>query len=219
MHPNPIIPHATRAHVIRQCEWCDQTFFTTASQVKHRGGRFCSKSCAAKAKKQLQDATFDHKAVFLSRIEETPHCWLYTGYITKYGYGKLRVHGKVMRAHRFAYQLFVGPIPEGLIVRHRCHNPACVNPEHLVLGTNADNSRDMVEAGRQRKGENHPARLRPERMARGEKNGSTKLNAEIVLDIRRLRAEGVTLAVLAERHGVAKGTISQITLRKIWKHI
>jgi len=66
------------------------------------------------------------------------------------GYGKLWAEGKTFAAHRFSYELFNGPIPEGLCVLHSCDNPACVKPTHLFLGTNADNTNDMVSKGRDR---------------------------------------------------------------------
>jgi hypothetical protein len=86
-------------------------------------------------------------------------CWLWTATATgnpssgvKYGY--ISVGGRSrspQRAHRVSYELYNGEIPEGLIVRHKCDNPLCVNPDHLELGTHADNSRDMVKRGRSNK--------------------------------------------------------------------
>ena len=61
------------------------------------------------------------------------------------GYGRLRMKGRSPGAHRLAYELFVGPIPEGQVVRHRCDNPCCVNPDHLEVGTHVDNARDCIE--------------------------------------------------------------------------
>lgn len=76
-------------------------------------------------------------------------CWLWTSGKTKFGYGTLRNNlGKQERAHRIAYALYVGEIPDGLLVLHKCDVPACVNPEHLFLGTYKDNSVDMINKGR-----------------------------------------------------------------------
>jgi hypothetical protein len=85
-------------------------------------------------------------------------CWEWTGMRIKSsratrngsGYGYLWLEGKMVRAHRLAYELFVGPIPDGALVLHSCDRPWCVNPEHLRVGTHSDNARDCVE--RQRHG-------------------------------------------------------------------
>jgi hypothetical protein len=91
--------------------------------------------------------------VSLTRFEQKvqkdgPRCWLWTGGKTGAGYGAFKMNSKVVAAHRAAYEFYVGPIPRGLLVRHLCDNPLCVNPEHLATGRDADNVRDRVEAGR-----------------------------------------------------------------------
>lgn len=75
-------------------------------------------------------------------------CWIWTGLLQKSGYGVIKRKQKAVRAHRAAYELYVGPIPTGLHVLHRCDNPPCVNPQHLFLGTHVDNMRDMEKKGR-----------------------------------------------------------------------
>jgi len=77
-------------------------------------------------------------------------CWLWTGATMWKGYGAIGYFGKVLRAHRVAWELCVGPIPRGRQVLHHCDNPACVRPNHLFLGTARDNSRDMSAKGRWR---------------------------------------------------------------------
>ncbi len=75
-------------------------------------------------------------------------CWLWTGGLDTHGYGQMRnERGKVELAHRISYRLHHGD-PAGLVVRHRCDTPSCVNPDHLQLGTYADNAQDMVRRGR-----------------------------------------------------------------------
>lgn len=88
---------------------------------------------------------------FLSKVEKTDTCWLWKANLTKDGYGRLNVggvHGRMCLAHRVSYELFIGPIPDGLNVLHDCDTPGCVNPEHLFAGTQADNMKDMLAKGR-----------------------------------------------------------------------
>ena len=87
-----------------------------------------------------------------SRVDKTGDCWVWTGATTTAGYGEIRFGGKVVRVHRLVYELTVGPIPEGMGVLHRCDNPPCCRPDHLFLGTQRDNARDMVAKGRKRGG-------------------------------------------------------------------
>ncbi len=83
---------------------------------------------------------------FWDKVDQSGDCWIWTGYVGHDGYGQ---HGRSGKAHRLAWELTVGPIPDGLNVLHRCDTPVCVRPEHLFLGTSADNSIDMVRKGRQ----------------------------------------------------------------------
>jgi hypothetical protein len=107
-------------------------------------------------------------------------CWVWQGYRNEHGYGRLWAPKRYV--HRAAYEAFVGPIPAGLNVLHRCDNPPCCNPAHLFLGTRADNARDMLAKGRgalqknpalmARSGDAHWSRHKPERIARGDRNGA-----------------------------------------------
>jgi hypothetical protein len=138
-------------------------------------------------------------------------CWLWTSSIHKSGYGLFFMPGKhrnaaKAKAHRVSYELFVGPIPEGLDVLHRCDVRRCVNPDHLYPGTDADNMRDRDSRGR-----------RPP--PTGTKNGRAKLTEEAVREIKRALAAGETQTSLGRRYGVAQGQISNIALGKQWAHV
>lgn len=133
-------------------------------------------------------------------------CWEWQGNSPDGLYGHFSVDGKTVKAHRWIHQLLRGPIPDGILVRHRCDNPKCVNPQHLVSGTPAENTADMYERGRNpdRKGENHPL---------------SRLTGEQVTEIRSLKAMGVPTSELATRFGVGDKQIGKIVRRENWKHI
>lgn len=138
-------------------------------------------------------------------------CWLWNGEASRKGYGKVMARGKKRLTHREAYEATHGEgSAEGLVVRHRCDTPACVNPSHLEIGTIADNNRDMIERGRHR----YVAH-------KGEANGSAKLTEA---DVQAIRATYVPYSdahnqyVLAAAFGVDRSTIGQIIRRKIWVH-
>lgn len=84
-------------------------------------------------------------------------CWEWSGLRSARGYGRFGHDSR--RAHRIAWELTFGPVPDGLLVCHTCDNPPCIRPEHLFLGTDADNARDMVAKGRGRYGPLAPSRV------------------------------------------------------------
>lgn len=129
-------------------------------------------------------------------------CWLFG--TPGDGYGKLLVDGRTVSAHRYAYELANGPIPDGMVVRHTCDTPRCVRPDHLTIGTHADNSRDMTERARQ---------------ARGEAQGSAKVTRSQVIEARRLYTSGETQRHIAKVLGVSKSQVSNIVTGADWSHI
>jgi hypothetical protein len=133
-------------------------------------------------------------------------CWNWTKYRNPQGYGNLGIAGKHWKAHRLAYTLFVGPIPDGMDVLHRCDNPPCCNPAHLFLGNDHTNMRDKMKKGR------HVVR-------RGEECGRSKLTESQVLMIRRLRDEGQSLWQIAHQYSTSAAQVHHIVTRKTWKHI
>lgn len=135
-------------------------------------------------------------------------CWEWQGHRSNRGYGILLVGGRRGRqvpAHRIAYELTYGLIPDGIAVCHRCDNPPCVNPAHLFLGTQQDNIRDMVKKRRH---------------VHGEKHRSCKLCPDDVRLIRQLYARGnISTLKLANRFGVAVGTVKAILQGRTWKYV
>jgi len=146
-------------------------------------------------------------------------CWEWTAAKSKRGYGMFGVNIRTVTAHRVSYELWKGPIPSGLLVRHKCDNRGCVNPDHLETGTSQDNSTDMVERGRSLKGDKNPSRLHPERVARGEQIGNAKLTYDDVVEIKVLLGFGVSGAQLAKQFGVRTSQISRINTGQRWSHV
>lgn len=129
-------------------------------------------------------------------------CIVFTGYRDSDGYGHLTIDGEYLSAHRLAWIEANGTdIPPGMLVRHRCDNPPCINPEHLELGTEADNARDKVERGRSLPGTANPA---------------AKLSDEQVAAIKAGILDGATNASLATAYGVGTSTISRIRRGVAW---
>lgn len=96
-------------------------------------------------------ATPDRFMVSFKKHDGPDGCWVWTRHFFDDGYGKFKGPGpdhKTLQAHRYAYELFVGPIPEGMLVCHKCDNPPCVRPDHLFIGTHIDNIKDCIAKGR-----------------------------------------------------------------------
>jgi hypothetical protein len=135
---------------------------------------------------------------FMSKVNKTETCWLWTAGCFQSGYGAFQVGsrsvGKVSTAHRYSYELHKGKIPDGKLVRHTCDNRKCVNPDHLILGTNTDNMRDKRERNTK----------------------VIKLNPDSVREIRIMRGFGFTNMQIAKMYGVGHTIVGDIILRKKW---
>lgn len=140
-------------------------------------------------------------------------CWPWTRKIGASGYGVLSRKGFGNAAHRIAYTLTYGPIATGMLVMHRCDNPPCCNPSHLVAGTQRENMADMATKGRSAPSD--------AKRHLGSTHGRAKLTEADVLIIRERAsaAKRGALKQMAGEYGVTKGLISQIVNRRIWRHI
>lgn len=150
---------------------------------------------------------FTPREKFLATVcpDAASGCWLWQGLVRADGYGYLVFAGVKRRAHRVAWMLFRGEIGPGLAVCHKCDVRACVNPEHLFLGTPADNAQDMVAK---------------HRTLRGEEHISAKLTAEQVSRIKTMLAEDrMHVSEIAREFGVAHTTIQAIKTGKTWRHV
>jgi HNH endonuclease len=132
-------------------------------------------------------------------------CFICTSHAKDWdGYPLLKRNGKMIRMSRYIYEECFGPIKEGNVIRHKCDNPECINPEHLEQGTPHENSLDMV---------------RRNRSTRGERNGAAKLTEKEVKDIRNLRNMGIPYEVIRNKYGISKTTIWEIVKKRKWKHV
>ncbi len=160
--------------------------------------------------------------LFWSKVDKTlgpAHCWPWIGAKNKRGYGVTSINWKQVTAHRLAFFYNSGQSIDGLCVCHRCDNPPCCNPEHLFLGTNADNTRDRDEKGRQSHGESHSQAVLPNR-PRGESHYEAKITEAQVIEIRRCYVEtNETLQSMADRFGLSYHALEKVATGQTWKHL
>jgi hypothetical protein len=133
--------------------------------------------------------------------EPNTGCWLWAGAVTPRGYGRFGVNRKTKNAVRVSYTIFNGQIPDKLFVLHKCDIPACVNPDHLFLGTNRDNVDDMLRKGRSRSGEKHP---------------NAKLTRSQVMEI---RASKLGSEKIGRLYSIHERTVRNIRNRTNWKSV
>ena len=143
---------------------CGKEFVMRSSAPKRR---FCSNECGVKARTLPADVRFSRKVKSGSDSE----CWPWIGLRDKDGYGIMKVNGRMVRVHRFAWERVNGPVPPGMLICHHCDNPPCCNPSHLRSASPAINMADKMERGRWRGG-------------KGESQGHSKLSESDVLAIR-----------------------------------
>ncbi len=147
------------------------------------------------------------EARFLRRVARSEHpngCWIWTGGKTPNGYGMFSIGSKSVHAHRAAYNMWKGEIPNGVWVLHTCRNK-CVNPDHLELGTPRKNNKED--------------KIRDGTLMQGTKNPSVKYTETQIIEIRKRYSDGETQTSISKSMGISQGHISDICLRKVWSHI
>lgn len=159
---------------------------------------------------------FDRFWAKVGWVDDPTECWRWRGSTIKQGYGTIPAEPprtKNLRAHRLMWFYARGQIPDGFDVLHHCDNPPCVNPNHLFIGTDADNSRDAWSKGRNII-QTDPSRVR----RRGEAHKLAKLTDKAVLQIRALHGK-IPSKELAARFGVSPQLISMVASNKVWRHV
>ena len=184
----------------KTCRTCDKPIPHDARSGPARSAErvFCSRACWRK--RPISPA----KDRFWSNVTAEPNtgCLLWMGGLDGNGYGPfMGDDGKRTRAHRFAYELAHGPIPDGAHILHSCDVPACVNAKHLRAGTHQENMADMVGRARH---------------AFGARKSNTHLTDD---DVRAIRASSDLVRVLASRYRVGLMTISEIRRGLRWRHV
>lgn len=225
-----------------ECLWCGKPFV----DVYRKGRGCCSRRCGAEQSARTRRAPMADR--FWSKVnkdgpvpshcKQIGQCWVWTASASKrrngsgpYGSFAVAKH-KIRRAHRVSWEMANGAIPTGLDVLHSCDNPLCVRPDHLFLGTDADNANDRETKGRgvYLYGNMNGSRLHPETRARGDRNGrrrhperfpvgedspGAKFSDETVREVRSLRAEGAGFTDIGRRFGMHRETARRMCAGKI----
>ncbi len=170
--------------------------------------------CECGCGKPMKPELFKHHPEWCGYQTE---CWIWEGNTNPNGYGLMTGYHKVRLAHRLSWiKHHKRDIPDGMGVLHHCDVPPCVRPDHLFLGTQRDNVRDMIEKGRAYQG-HHPWSYKPKPTIRGTRHPKAVLNEDSVREIRaRYRSGGVSERGLAAEYGVGRQTITRVLKRTSW---
>lgn len=142
------------------------------------------------------------------KVVDEGECWNFTNSVTPAGYGQIMFDGIMYTAHRASYMMFKGDIPKELIVRHTCDNRKCFNPDHLILGTNADNMQDVRDRG--------PGKVVT---GSGEEHYNAKVTEEVVTGIRQMVKDEYPTRYVAEQFGVPVGDVWKYATGIAWGHV
>lgn len=178
---------------------------------KPRSGRLCPMHRARLERHGSTDGGIGTHGTLAERyqrfvVRADTGCWSWSGTTNERGYAKV---GRQF-AHRLSWEVHRGPIPDGLWVLHCCDNPPCTNPDHLFLGTHADNMADATAKGRLLGRANRP---------RGEQVKNSKLTAAKVRELRVLADTGCSIQAMAARFGVSDDCVRLVIKRKRWAHV
>ena len=144
---------------------------------------------------------------FMEKVNKTSTCWLWKASLNRLGYGQFSINNKMKKAHRYSYELFVGEIPEGMKVLHKCDIRNCVNPKHLFIGTQNDNVLDMCKKGR------NVFVPQP-----ADKNPMAKLTWEIVEEMRNMRkTTGLSYMKISKLFNISQMTAFRAITGESWK--
>ena len=167
--------------------------FQKGNIPKHKGGQ--SEDCAV-------------MKLFNGAYEKENGCIITTRYLNEKGYPRMRVRTKKRYMSHVIYERYIGAVPEGMCMLHKCDTPACINPQHLFIGTKADNNYDMVAKGR-----NSISGV-------GENHHSTTLTDAEALEIKKAyKFRVVTAVMLAEKYKTTKNVVMDIVHERTWRHV
>ncbi len=223
----------THPGVVCVCQVCGVEFHPPLSSVSLGGvlnpgcGKFCSRTCSGIGRRGAR-LTMEERywkkvgknGPVPAHCPELGPCWTWSGSTNGkeggFNYGVLGVttcSPKLTLAHRFSYELHIGPIPEGLWVLHRCDNPPCSNPAHLFVGDAVANGNDMIAKGR------HPYLCDPNRDVRGEANSQAVLTNDLVREIRRRKEAGQKRRQVSRELGLPRSAIDGVWYGYSWTHV
>lgn len=187
----------------RSCESCGAPLRRTNGETlkRWRDRRFCSLACAGQSFRLPLRERFEAKVDRSPGLGPGGSCHEWTGALSGKGYGAIQINGQAVGAHRVSYSLANGSIPDDLFVLHRCDNRQCVNPDHLFLGTAADNMQDKANKDRC----NAP---------KGEAHWGAKITAD---DASAIFADERPYSVIAKEYGISYAAVRNIKLRQSWR--
>lgn len=171
------------------CDSCSAGFSKHNAEIKRTKHNFCNRQCRADFFSAMQK-----KKSLSNYFENESGCWVWAGNKNKDGYGFFKCEGVLYLAHRYFYKYHKGEIPENLCVCHKCDNPACLNPDHLFLGTHQENMDDMISKNRK----------------------WSKLTFD---DVSYIRSCGESNLELSKKYGVSERTIRHAKCAKNWKPV